>query len=86
MCNCGTKRAGYTQLSKNPSSQNIRSYTPPKMWKDVNFKYTAKTFLTAVGSITGRHYRFKKTGDVLIIDYRDAKAMIAIAKLEKIIS
>jgi len=86
MCNCGNKRAGYARLSKNTSTQNIRENIPPKMWSDVNFKYIGKTSLTAVGSITGRHYRFNKPGDVQTIDYRDANAMMAIPVLNKISS
>ena len=84
MCDCGTKRAGYVQLSNRALTQKVNVYVPPKMWKDVSFKYQGKTSLTAVGSITGKHYRFQKTGDILIIDYRDANGMMAIPNLEKI--
>ncbi|HEY5369413.1 MAG TPA: hypothetical protein VIJ75_10500 [Hanamia sp.] len=86
MCNCGSKRAGYVQLAKNNLPQKATRYVPPKMWEDVSFRYQGKTSLTAVGSITGKHYRFQKTGDILIIDYRDANGIMAIPNLEKIIS
>lgn len=86
MCNCGNKRTEYNRLVKDSAQQNIHGYVPPKMWSDVNFKYTGKTALSVVGSITGRHYRFQKTGDVQTIDYRDANAMMAIPVLNKIVS
>lgn len=86
MCNCGNKRGQYVRFSKNAPTQNIRGSIPPKMWSDVSFKYNGKTSLTAVGSVTGRHYRFNKAGVVQTIDYRDANAMIAIPVLEKITS
>lgn len=85
MCNCGSKRAGYPQLSKNVPSKNLRGFVSSKMWSEVSFRYTGKTSLTAVGTITGRYYRFQKQGDILNVDYRDANAMKAITALDKII-
>jgi len=84
MCNCGSKRA---TLSRQEMNRPLRSdvIMPGKIYKDVNFRYRGNTSITAVGSVTGKHYRFRKSGDVVLIDYRDSNGMLAVPSLEKII-
>jgi len=86
MCQCGSKRSEFVQSKKDTFFAPGHVNVPSKMWSDVSFRYKGKSSLTAVGSITGRRYFFKKSGDILIIDYRDANGMRTIPNLEKITS
>jgi hypothetical protein len=47
----------------------------------VNFQYTGRTGLTAVGSATGMQYRFIGPGATLPVDARDQYGMMAVPKL-----
>lgn len=84
MCNCGSKR---DDLIKNESfilsDVNTIKKTEKKMWPDVPFEYTGKTALTVIGAVTGSRYRFHLTGDVQLVDYRDASGMINVPVLKK---
>ena len=84
MCNCGNKRSSLPQQRKveAPKAQTpkpIISTTP-----DANFEYTGKTALTVVGNVTGKNYRFSRTGAVQIVDHRDAPGMKMIPVLKRI--
>ena len=83
MCNCGNKRNTFSQQKSEPSNPNVQkpliTNTP-----NANFEYTGKTALTVVGNITGKSYRFSRTGDVQIIDHRDAPGMKLIPVLKRI--
>lgn len=81
MCNCGSKRQSFSEkyIQKQPQP----SYLPPPEREKVLFEYTGKTRLTAMGSITGKMYRFDFPGDQLLIDYRDANGMMAVPHLRK---
>jgi hypothetical protein len=83
MCNCSNKR---NSLSEHTNLQNevIRSKKHHSTINDVQFQYVGKTALSAVGSITGKRYRFNYTGDIQLIDYRDVHSMTAIPVLKKI--
>jgi len=80
MCNCGNKRNEYAgqvyKLSNEISNQPVK-----KMWNDAKFQYTGQTALTVTGGITRKKYRFTHSGDIQLIDYRDASGMMAIACL-----
>ena len=84
MCNCGNKR---NELAAQPSAKLSNGAAPllsqHKMWKDINFVYTGQTGLTVVGGVTGKRYRFNKTGDTQLIDYRDATGMASVPSLKK---
>jgi hypothetical protein len=84
MCNCGNKRNSFSQQHKveAPKAQipkPIISNTP-----EANFEYTGKTALTVVGNVTGKNYRFTRTGAVQIVDHRDAPGMKMIPVLKRI--
>jgi len=86
MCNCGNKRNSFSQQQKSGTSKSntrkpIESTTP-----NANFEYTGKTALTVVGNVTGKNYRFSKTGEIQIIDHRDAPGMKMIPVLKRIYS
>ena len=86
MCNCGNKRNDYADHEKlkfnsgSPADQQPSS----KIFEDCYFKYTGNTGLTIKGNITGKIYRFSSVGEVQLIDYRDASAMIAVPVLKKV--
>lgn len=81
MCNCGNKRSTFAR----PLSGKVASErTPLGIWQDVNFEYTGKSGLSVTGSVTGRKYRFNHTGDLQLIDYRDASGMSAVPNLKKV--
>jgi hypothetical protein len=48
------------------------------------FEYVGRTSLTALGPITGRHYRFERSGARIAIDARDAPSMIGVPNLRKV--
>ena len=80
MCNCGNKRNEYSgqvyKLSNELTNEPVR-----KMWNDAKFQYTGNTALTVTGGITRKKYRFTHSGDIQLIDYRDASGMMAIPNL-----
>jgi hypothetical protein len=77
MCNCGNKRNTYAgqayKLSNEMTNEPVK-----KMWNDKKFQYIGQTALTVTGGITRKKYRFTHSGDIQLIDYRDASGMMAI--------
>ncbi|MEO6233499.1 MAG: hypothetical protein ABJB11_06030 [Ferruginibacter sp.] len=84
MCNCGNKRAQFA--AGQPASLSNRQYEPvkDKMWDDVYFEYTGLTALSITGKISGKQYRFTHSGNMQLVDYRDASGMMAIPVLRKV--
>jgi hypothetical protein len=58
-------------------------YTPPPPTVRY-FEYTGKTGLTAIGSATGKHYRFASTGAQVAVDSRDAPSMAGVPNLRRV--
>ena len=82
MCNCGNKR---TSISASPySSSAVIPAQQEKMWPDIAFVYTGKTALTIKGTVTGKQYRFGAPGTSLLVDFRDAAAMMYVPVLKRI--
>lgn len=50
----------------------------------VNFQYTGRTGLTAVGPVTGMQYRFNGPGAILPVDVRDRHSFASIPNLRRI--
>jgi hypothetical protein len=84
MCNCGNKRDNYAQQSYKLSHNVVNVEGTKKMWADIHFEYTGNTGLTVTGSVTGKKYRFNHSGDIRIIDYRDASGLMAVPVLNKV--
>lgn len=81
MCNCSKRRSNlYT-----PPVHGVGRSTayPTTDMESVLFEYTGRTALTVTGSITGQRYRFNHSGDVQIIDRRDATSMISVPVLKR---
>lgn len=84
MCNCGNKREQWSAQGATQWSRSPQPVFEKRMWADVAFQYTGATALSVRGSITGKHYRFSKTGDILHIDYKDASGMMGIPMLKRV--
>lgn len=83
MCNCGNKRTEYKQQNTVVASP-LKTATPGTHQSTNSiFEYTGKTALTVMGNITGRRYRFNRTGDLQSIDPRDAAGMMAVPVLRR---
>lgn len=84
MCNCGNKRNEYTNQPQKLSNAVAGMEQTKKLWADIYFEYTGNSGLTIIGGVTGKRYRFDHSGDIQLIDYRDAGGMIAVPVLKKI--
>jgi len=84
MCNCGKKRNAYADQSYQLSNGVTDEQPINKMWTDTYFEYTGKSGLTVTGGVTGKRYRFNHTGDIQLIDYRDASGMMAVTQLKRV--
>ncbi len=79
---CGNKRKEYVRSRPFTHSSDLPT-VPVKMPEDVSVEYTGYTGLTVTGTITGNKYRFSGTGDIQLVDYRDAGGLMAIPVLKK---
>ncbi len=50
----------------------------------VNFQYTGRTGLTAVGPVTGMQYRFDGPGAILPVDAREWRSLAAVPNLRRV--
>ena len=65
-----------------PIAQPVRRTLYPA----VVFEYIGKTALTAIGPISGRHYRFSRPGAILEVDPRDSASLAAVPHLRRRLS
>jgi hypothetical protein len=81
---CGGKRraaaAAWTPAEPQGGAGLSRAVLPSA---SVELQYTGATALTAVGSATGRRYRFPAAGAVLAVDRRDAASLVALPQLRR---
>lgn len=85
MCNCASKR---NDVAVTPSFKlNNQNFEPQKssMWPDAYFEYIGKTGLTVTGNISGKQYRFIKSGDKQMVDYRDASGFMKVPVLKRVL-
>jgi len=82
---CGKKREEIrSAIQFRPVSQPIRrrDFKPAlPAHPGVVFEYIGKTALTAIGPVSGRHYRFSRPGAVLEVDPRDSAPLAAVPNL-----
>lgn len=50
----------------------------------IQFEYVGESGLTAIGPITGRHYRFVGPGARVAVDPRDAPSLRAVPRLKQV--
>jgi hypothetical protein len=56
----------------------------PVQQRGTTFQYVGKTAITAVGPVSGRHYRFSCFGAVVGVDPRDAASLAVVPNLRQI--
>lgn len=66
-------------IQARPITQAVRRTLYPV----VVFEYIGKTALTAIGPVSGRHYRFSSPGATLEVDPRDSTSLAAVPNLRK---
>jgi len=88
---CGQKRNQtvsrampvHQRISPVGSSAFNRSSTSQQV---ASFEYIGKTALTAIGPVSGRHYRFSYPGAVVEVDAGDAPSLATVPTLRKTVS
>jgi hypothetical protein len=80
---CGSKRESLKQSFASSAEEQTEQLST-KMWNDVLFEYTSNNSFTVKGSVTGNRYSFNKTGELQLVDYRDASGMRAEPLLKKV--
>ena len=65
------------------STNRVAFNRPPSKQPVALFEYVGKTALTAIGPVSGRHYRFSHPGAVVEVDLRDSTSLAALPNLRK---
>lgn len=85
---CGQKRtAGQTGLSYHIHNTFQTNTIPPQATEKkiaVCFEYIGRTGLTVMGTISGKRYRFDRTGSLICVDPKDRPSLSAIPQLREI--
>jgi len=61
----------------------VQPAAPAAPAESVTFEYTGRTGLTAIGTATGRRYRFGGPGMAVAVDLRDAGSLSAVPHLRR---
>jgi len=64
-----------------PTDEGRRRSTPKFT---IQFEYTGKTALTAIGAVSGRRYRFERTGARTVVDPRDRPSLVMVPNLRQV--
>jgi hypothetical protein len=78
-----TAVAGVTRRAAADPAEPPRTPQPAAPAESVMFEYTGKTGLTAIGTATGRRYRFGAPGTAVAVDLRDAASLSAVPHLRR---
>ena len=89
---CGNGRKGLTAAKPTvavKSRTEVRAVTvvsgsPPVPFHAATFQYVGATGLTVRGPISGRTYRFAKSGSSAVVDERDAPYFRAVPSLRRL--
>lgn len=87
MACCGQRRQQIRQqasVQRASSPALIRNSKHPPTRGGVAFQYVGKTALTAVGSVSGRHYRFSHPTAIVEVDPRDRASLATVPNLRQI--
>lgn len=79
---CGSKRQLLSQTLNPPKSKSLSQ--PVGRHFEVTFEYVGNTALTAVGPVSGRHYRFERAGARVTVDPRDRPGLATIPHLRQL--
>jgi hypothetical protein len=84
---CGKKREQMRPAIQhrpvNLSTSQVALRRPPVDQRVATFEYLGKTALTAIGPVSGRHYRFSHPGALLEVDPRDSASLATVPNLRK---
>ena len=85
---CGQKRqqvsrAMPVQRANNPALSNNLN-RPAAQAPITAFQYVGKTGLTAVGPVSGRHYRFSYPGAIVEVNARDRASLATVPGLRQV--
>jgi hypothetical protein len=87
---CGKKREqirpAIQRRPGSPSTNQVAVSRPPAGHQVAAFEYVGKTALTAIGPVSGRHYRFGHPGAIVEVDLRDSASLATVSKLRKIVA
>lgn len=84
---CGQRRQ---QINRRPpiqransevSSANVNGPAGPS--RTIAFQYVGNTSLSAVGPVSGRHYRFSHPGAIIEVDPRDRASLALVPHLRQ---
>jgi hypothetical protein len=68
------------------STRRVSFSRSPVAHQVAAFEYVGKTALTAIGPVSGRHYRFSHPGAIVEVDLRDSASLGAVPNLRKRLS
>ncbi len=87
---CGKKREQMRlAIQRVPGSLSISQGAvsrPPVGRQIAAFEYVGKTALTAIGPVSGRHYRFSHSGAIVEVDLRDSASLATVPNLRRRLS
>lgn len=69
---CGNKRAAFAQGQTVGAASRTMTPVSTKMWTDLRIINTGEPAVSAIGSLTGKYYRWTGKDDIQVVDYRDA--------------
>jgi len=85
---CGKRReqVGTTNITYRARNQTISATPEPQITKQfvICFEYVGKTGLTVLGPVSGKRYRFDRTGTRVIVDPRDRPSLLLVPNLKQI--
>jgi hypothetical protein len=76
-------RTGIQGRQVGPSSSRVTFIRSPVAHQVVSFEYVGKTALTAIGPVSGGHYRFSHPGAIVEVDPRDIASLATVPNLRK---
>jgi hypothetical protein len=88
MACCGQRRRQVSRatpirrVSSPPLPNSLNRYAAQP--RTTPFQYVGKTALTAVGSVSGRHYRFSHPGAIVEVDLRDRASLALVPYLRQV--
>jgi hypothetical protein len=82
---CGQARRQLAPARSQSQAESQRAGADrAKLQFEIAFEYTGRTGLTVIGSVSGRRYRFEKTGSRVVVDPRDRPGLSMIPKLRQV--
>ena len=87
MCGCLKTRTNVLQMPGSATGRPSTGASQPMgriAHATVQFEYVGRTTLTAIGSVTGRRYRFDAPGTRVAVDVRDQASFAPIPSLRLI--